>query len=216
MATDRVSSYVAHLPALLQEDAFVGRFLLAFERILSGLHPPDPADPFPQQAGLEDILDRIHTYFAPEQTPADFLPWLASWVTLSLREDWDEEETRRFISRIVPLYQYRGTKYGLEQILETYTNEDATIYEFDHPPHYFQVVLTLSQPTPERRRSMEKIALAIIDQEKPAHTFYKLQILFPSMQIRNDGDDPKYPPNTRGVWIGRTTTLGTTSETGGR
>ncbi len=32
MATDRVSSYVAHLPALLQEDAFVGRFLLTFVR----------------------------------------------------------------------------------------------------------------------------------------------------------------------------------------
>ena len=134
MATDRISSYLTYLPALFHEDAFVGRFLLAFERILSGLQPPDPdalrsttgAEVSEPPPGLEEIVDHIHTYFVPgphlpkpERAPADFLPWLASWVALSVREDWEEEEKRRFINRIVSLYQYRGTKYGLEQILET-------------------------------------------------------------------------------------------------
>jgi len=31
-----VSSYLQYLPAILQEDPFMGRFLLAFEKILSG------------------------------------------------------------------------------------------------------------------------------------------------------------------------------------
>src|SRR5262249_40193319 len=139
MATDRVSSYLTHLPALFQEDPFVGRFLLAFERILSGLKPPDSDEPrlatggetSEQPLGLEEIVDKISTYFVPgpqlapaERAPAGFLPWLASWVALSVREDWEEEEKRRFISRIVSLYRHRGTKYGLEQILETYTGED--------------------------------------------------------------------------------------------
>src|SRR5262245_1786573 len=90
MATDRVSGYLAHLPALFHEDPFVGRFLLAFERIISGLRPPDPHDPVGDQPGLEEIIDRIHTYFAPgpgadsdARAPDEFLPWLASWVALA-------------------------------------------------------------------------------------------------------------------------------------
>lgn len=211
MADDRVSSYVMHLPALVQEDAFIGRFLLAFERILSGLRPPDLADPFPVQPGLEAIIDRLHTYFAPgpgladvERAPDEFLPWLASWVALSLREDWQEEEKRRFISRIVSLYQYRGTKRGLEEILETYTGEEAVLYEFDESPHYFQVEITLSEPTPEGLRRKEKIARAIIEQEKPAHSFYALRVLVPTMRIINA--DPE-----RGIRVGQNTLLGTTA-----
>jgi phage tail-like protein len=223
MATDRVSSYLTHLPALFHEDAFVGRFLLAFERILSGLQPRDPDEPRlvadagadEQPPGIEEIIDQIHTYFIPgpqlpaaERAPTGFLSWLASWVALSVREDWEEEEKRRFISRIVSLYKHRGTKYGLEQILETYTGEEAVIYEFDQPPHYFQVEMTLSEPTPAGLRRKERIARAIIDQEKPAHTFYALRILVPTMRIINADPD-------RGIRVGQNTLLGTTAGRGG-
>ncbi len=223
MAIDRVSGYLTHLPALFQEDAFVGRLLLAFERILSGLQPPDSDEPrlateggtTEQPPGLEEIIDKIYTYFIPgpqsspdERAPKGFLPWLASWVALSVREDWEEEEKRRFISRIVSLYRHRGTKYGLEQILETYTDEDAVIYEFDQPPHYFQVEMTLSEPTPAGLRRKERIARAIIDQEKPAHTFYALRILVPTMRIVNADPD-------HGIRVGQTTLLGTTAGKGG-
>jgi hypothetical protein len=34
--SSRVSSYLEYLPASQQADPFLGRFLLAFERILSG------------------------------------------------------------------------------------------------------------------------------------------------------------------------------------
>jgi len=215
MATDRVSGYLAHLPALFHEDPFVGRFLLAFERIISGLRPPDPHDPLGDQPGLEEIIDRIHTYFAPgpgadsdARAPDEFLPWLASWVALSLREDWAPEEQRRFVSRIVSLYRKRGTKAGLEDILETYTGEEAIIYELDQPVHYFQVEMTLREQDAATLRRKEKIARAIIDQEKPAHSFYALRILVPTMQIIND--------RTRGgIILGQNSLLGTTSRIGG-
>jgi phage tail-like protein len=216
----RVSSYLTYLPALFQPDsAFVGRFLLAFERILSGLSPLDADDPIPLQPGLEEILDHIQTYFIPgpgiaegQRAPTDFLPWLASWVALSLREDWEEEEKRRFISRIAPLYQYRGTLQGLKELLQTYTGEAATVYECDQPPHYFQVEMTLSEPTPERLRRKEKIARAIIDQEKPAHTVYALRILIPTMQIVNEAEHDT--ERRRGIWVGKTTVLGTKTSSG--
>jgi phage tail-like protein len=214
MAEDRVSTYLVHLPALLQNDAFVGHFLLAFERILSGLHPSDPQDPLTTHPGLEDVIARLYTYFVPgpreaeaAQAPEAFLPWLASWVALSVREDWTAEEKRRLISRIVALYRYRGTRRGVEDLLHTYTNEDVVIYEFDAPAHYFQVEMTLREPTPERRGRIERIARAMLEQEKPAHTVYALRILTPTMRIMNADRE-------HGIRVGQTTLLGTTSERG--
>lgn len=208
MASARVSSYLDYLPAIFRQDVFAGRFLLAFERVLSGLHPPEPDDPLPQQPGLEALIEELHRYFdpapaAPEQgrTPETFLPWLAGWVGLSLRQDWSEEEKRRFLSQIVTLYRWRGTKQGLQRMLETYTQEPVEIYEFDAPAHYFQVEITLSVRDPRLLRRKEKIARAIIDQEKPAHTFYALTVLTPAMQIRNDLET--------GLRLGVNTLLGT-------
>jgi phage tail-like protein len=208
MASARLSSYLDYLPAIFRQDDFAGRFLLAFERVLSGLHPPDPDDPLPQQPGLETLVEGLHRYFdpaptAPEQgrTPAEFLPWLAGWVGLSLRQDWSEDEKRRFLSQIVTLYRWRGTKRGLQRMLETYTQEPVEIYEFETPAHYFQVEITLSERDPRLLRRKEKIARAIVDQEKPAHTFYALTVLTPAMQIRNDPDI--------GLRLGINTLLGT-------
>jgi phage tail-like protein len=210
MTTNRTSSYGQYLPAILQADPFLGRFLLAFERVLSGISPPDPDDPFPDQPGLENYLDRIHTYFDPlgdktgkpeERSPAEFLPWLASWVALSLRDDWEEEVRRRFISQIVPLYRQRGTKAGLKKLLELYTSEEVEIYEFHHLPSFFQVRMTLSTKEFQQKQQIAKI---IINQEKPAHTIYVLQIITPTMQIVNEPIPPE-----EGLIVGRTTILGT-------
>lgn len=214
MSHGRTSNYLSYLPAIFQQDPFVGRFLLAFERILSGLHPAEPDDPYPEQPGLEAHIERLHTYFDPApdtpdtdaRTPAAFLPWLADWVALDLREDWTDEEKRRFLSQIVSLYRWRGTKRGLQRMLETYTREQVDIYEFQEPSHYFQVEVTLSERDPAVLRRKEKVARAIIDQEKPAHTFYALTVLTPTMQLRNE-------PET-GLRLGVNTLLGTASRDG--
>ena len=55
---NQMSTYLQYLPAILQENAdaqgvtFLGRFLLAFEQILSGLGDPE-------QPGLEEIIGGI-------------------------------------------------------------------------------------------------------------------------------------------------------------
>ena len=195
------SQYLSYLPALFGEAvddngvSLLGQFLLAFEHILSQKRIFTNRD-LANQPALGELLNEIHDYFDPSKTPngelrrnqintigepkADFLPWLASWVALTLRDDWDVEEKRRFIRGVIPLYKFRGTKQGLERVLQIYTNLEqddvVNIYEFPDIPHYFQVELTLASVDPIQYRVKQQIAVAIIDQEKPAHTFYSLII----------------------------------------
>ncbi|MBX3158039.1 MAG: phage tail protein I [Deltaproteobacteria bacterium] len=212
-----MSSYLEHLPAAFAEDPFLARFLLAFERILTGLPQPDAASLPTIPAGLEQVIDRIETFFDPEDTPAEFLPWLAGWVATSLREDWDAATRRRFIANIVPLYRRRGTKHGLQKLLQLYLNPDALpetdldldvqITEPDDQPHYFNVNFTVRDKSDLNRKAA--IAMDLIDREKPAHTFYGLNISYPSLQIT---DAPKKGENGEyisGVFVGVNTILGT-------
>lgn len=189
-----VSSYLQYLPAILQEDPFMGRFLLAFEKILSGVKDLPNYEKIIQGnsenvPGLEEIINRIETYFHPQETPEQFLPWLAGWVALSLRDDWETSTKRAFIREIVKLYRIRGTKEGLASVLKLYLvnsgfGDKVEIFDqFDNFPNYFQVQLTLNDRDPEKYWRQSRIAKAIIDQEKPAHTFYSLKILVPTMQL---------------------------------
>jgi phage tail-like protein len=182
------SSYLDYLPAVFYDDRFIGRFLLAFEAILSGVpHAPEGIS-LPE--GFDSILDRIHTYVSPTESPDEFLPWLAAWVALSLRDDWPEPVKRDFIQQIIPLYRQRGTKAGLKTMLQIYLQKQVAtqteyveIYEFDAIPQYFQVQLRLDSQNLTEFRRKETVARAIIEQEKPAHTVYALQILMPTMRL---------------------------------
>ncbi|MBW4631786.1 MAG: hypothetical protein KME30_07740 [Iphinoe sp. HA4291-MV1] len=205
-----------YLPAIYQEDPFVGQFLLAFEKVLLGI---DDNIPFPQPTddikfqpkgwedkGLEEAIASIAIFFDPigdgkeQRTPKEFLNWLAGWVALSLRDDWEEDAQRRFIGRIVSLYKQRGTKAGMTEMLKTYTGMGVEVKDdFKIPlqigvtstvgidtwiseglPHYFKVKIILQKLEDLDLNRKRQIAEAIIDQEKPAHTFYHLDIEVPS------------------------------------
>lgn len=192
--SELVSNYLQYLPANLQEQEFVGQFLLAFEKILSGLADLPSDDKIitgdsVNPPGLEEIIDRLYLYFNPQETPETFLSWLAGWVALSLRDDWSVEVKRAFIQQIVKLYRWRGTKQGLTAVLKLYLinagfGDKVEIFDqFDDFPNYFQVQLTLNDRDPEKYWRQARIAKAIIDQEKPAHTYYALKILVPTMEI---------------------------------
>ncbi|WP_224245077.1 phage tail protein [Hyalangium gracile] len=203
-SNEPVSRYLQHLPAVFQAEPFLGRFLLAFERILGGL------DLAQEPQAVEQILDRIHTYFQPggdgeredERAPAEFLPWLAGWVATSLRDDWDEETRRRFIRRIPALYRLRGTPAGLKEMLRIYlgSETDIEIHEDDNTPYYFRVSFSVAERDATLLARRFRIAQAIIEQEKPAHTFYGLAIRYPQMQIVTEG------PNR--LTVGKNTVLG--------
>lgn len=200
------SNLLQYLPAIYQQDPFVGQFLLAFEKILLGRQDgvpfPDAGVNFPQQ-GLEETVASLATYFYPKQTPDEFLPWLASWTAFSLRADLAPAQQRDFIANIIQLYRWRGTKKNLQDLLKIFTIGTPTVAEAQgvefqigvhstigvdtflggSPPHYFKVTVAFARLAPTVLERQETIVRALIDLEKPAHTFYELDVQFPSMQV---------------------------------
>lgn len=205
------SKYLRYLPSIYQakenDPAFLGRFLKAFEKMLSGI---DDGVDIPGQSlkGIEEILDNIHDKFDSDVTDSDFLPWLAGWVALSLKEgeSWSDPKKRELITRIVPLYQKRGTKEGLEEYLKIYVGEGVRIIDelnsfqigvssrvgidtiIDGLPLYCFIVdvpfsASFSESGSLVRSETEKSIREIIDIEKPAHTYYRINFNISTMQV---------------------------------
>lgn len=206
-AAQSPSSLLQYLPAIYQEHPFIGQFLLAFEKLLLGR---DDEVPFPKlegvefpAKGLEESIAEIAYYFDPKLIPEEFLPWLASWTAFTLRADLDVMKQRDFIAKIIPLYRWRGTKANLQRLLKIYTVGTPTISEHADAelqicvrstigkdtyvggvlPHFFRVTISLPRAAPAVQERQMAIAHALIELEKPAHTFYELKLAFPSMRI---------------------------------
>lgn len=193
------SGYLQYLPAIYSEDPFLGRFLLAFEQVLSGLQGAE-SEP---KRGLEEIIRDISRLFDPFETPADFLPWLAEWVAISLRADWTPGQKRDFLANIVPLYRLRGTKQGLERFVSLYVQGSPTIQEATGTPlqvgvqatvgvdtyidggapHFFRVMVSLPAPDPATLDRELTIVKALIELQKPAHTTYELEPVHDTLKV---------------------------------
>ncbi len=192
---------------------FVGQFLKVFEKILSGIDDDVKAEDATggeqEIIGIEEILENIHDYFDPLFTPGpsaaepDFVSYLADWVGLTLRQNWPEDKKRRLIAEIVPLYKKRGTREGLTHILQIFVGEHVIIEDVlpeiqvginswilkgglrlgGYKPHFFVVNIMIESFNLDFLRNIEKNIRAIIDLEKPAHTYYALSYRFPGIQV---------------------------------
>ncbi|MCO4760803.1 MAG: PASTA domain-containing protein [Myxococcales bacterium] len=89
--------------------------------------------------GVSDRIDEMHRLFRPLEAEARFLPWLSSWIALHLEDDWSEEVKRRWLRHAPALYNIRGTKRALEELLEIYTGTRPTIIENEWPEGAFRV-----------------------------------------------------------------------------
>ena len=156
-----------------------------FERFLRGFE--DAGEP------LNELLSSLHRHFDADSAPADFLPWLATWVALDLDENWLQLRRRRLIKEAIWLYRWRGTRRGLSRYLELYSGIKPEIN--DQPfsgmrlgpgtllgrdtvlggvqPHTF--VVTMAVPDPSALN--EEIVRLIIESQKPAHAAYDLRIV---------------------------------------
>ena len=179
-----------YLPALYRKDELMGRFLMLFESFWTP---------------IEGQIDALPLYFDPRFAPPEFLPWLASWLSLVLDEQWPLDQRRKLLRAAASLYRRRGTRRGLQEYLEIYTGQPARIIEHraynlrlgsaarlgpaialgkGNVPHTFVVLLRLppavsgDDPVERVRKESERRRKieAIIEAEKPAHTAYELRL----------------------------------------
>jgi len=72
-------------------------------------------------------LDCLEAYVSPRQAPEDFLPWLASWVSVTVAESWPSERKRAVVASAVRRHRDGGTRRGLQAQLELLTDGDVVV-----------------------------------------------------------------------------------------
>ncbi|OEJ32458.1 phage tail protein [Streptomyces subrutilus] len=100
------------LPALYADDDFAQRFTAGLDTVL---------------APVFSALDNLPAYFDPRLAPADFLPWLASWVGGADDPRWPLELRREAVARAVELHRWRGTRRGLTEALRLILGVSAEV-----------------------------------------------------------------------------------------
>lgn len=151
------SRYLRYLPAIFQENEFLGRYLRIFETIW------EP---------LEWRENHMNLYFDPRTCPPSFLPWLASWLDVALQPYWPESRSRRLIAAATELYRWRGTAYGLSRMIEVVTGITPKITEDPAQPFVFRVALTIPPGSDIDARLIDDL----VRTHKPAHAGYILDI----------------------------------------
>ncbi|HEX8475973.1 MAG TPA: phage tail protein [Pyrinomonadaceae bacterium] len=194
------TSYLRYLPAVYQEDErsrdFLERFLALFETFFGG---------------LEREIDHVARYFdaAADATSGEYLRWLSSWLAVGVDKSWTEEKLRALVLRAPALYRKRGTREGLEEMIEIFTgerplviehfqrkcgvasdektrSEDATSSIIDIERLFTRLYgddpycfCVLLKPFQVRTEEERKTVRRILDAEKPAHTCAGMHVLQP-------------------------------------
>ena len=109
------SSYLRYLPAIYQDDLFLGRFLRIFEDILAPIHR---------------TVRTVPQSFDPRLAPQPLLDILAGWVGTAKLDRCSEERWRHLVSQTIWLHRWRGTKKGLRLVLELTTGRRPLITEY--------------------------------------------------------------------------------------
>lgn len=115
------STYLEYLPAYYQEDeagaAMLERFLSIFETVFST---------------LEDTRNSTLSLIDSSDTSKANLAWLSRWLGLTYDDSWDEERWRVLMREAPGLFGIRGTREGIERIIEIYSQMRPLIYEPMH------------------------------------------------------------------------------------
>jgi phage tail-like protein len=163
---------IDQLPSIYQEDHFARMFTAGFDDVL---------------APVFNVLDCLEAYIDPYLTPADFLPWLARWVAVTIEEDWPIERQRRFVANAVTLFRYKGTITGLRGELGLYTGGQVEISEsgaaaYSRTPNgafpgedvpRLGIRIVVDDPSTVSLRGIEEVVAAA----KPAHVVHSVEVV---------------------------------------
>jgi phage tail-like protein len=158
LAPGSASSYMQYLPVIFHGagSETINRLLLLFENLW------EP---------LEQRLQYIDMYFDPRTCPASFLLWLASWFEVRISPHWPEARVRALLPALIELYRWRGTEYGLTQIIQVCIGMRPTITQSPSEPFVLHIACKL----PEDGSADRKLLDELIQANKPAHVGYVLE-----------------------------------------
>lgn len=181
-------TYTKYLPEIYtneSKDSFLDRYLSLFESFMQD---------------IEEKIDFISHNFDPEKTSGDMLRWLCSWLDIDVDFTWSDDKIRKLIKRAPYIFERRGTKEAIEEILEIYLGVKPIIIEnfqlncmrqnaemidlvnslYGNNPYNFTVLAMLDRELSDD----EKISIKkILDNESPAYCTYKFVILEPWMAL---------------------------------
>jgi phage tail-like protein len=183
-------SMVRYLPTVYQtdgvggENSFLKRYMWIFHHLLDS---------------VVEKIENLPNYFQPYKAPEDFLPWLASWMGLTLDENWPPLKKRQTLRDAAYLYSARGTRKCIETLIDLFTGVKPEVRENTWPYKGFRVGISsiigvdsvILPPMnlancfmvyiPIRYGEVSQEMLVkihqIIQSEKPAHTAYFLKFL---------------------------------------
>ena len=220
---------IDYLPAIYrgpepESGEFLARLLIPFDRLLlDNTWSPQEPDAYAAElarrdrtgkrdlahlhllfdAPLEREVGHLHRLFDANETPEEFLPWLAGWAALSFQPQLSSVKRRKLLSRIIALYRIRGTRRYLQEILVICLNATPAVLDPEMPmmqigvhstvavdtylgggaPHFFQVRLVAPEMTAQQLEEEIGLATSIIELAKPAHTYYELDVVSATMQL---------------------------------
>lgn len=146
-----------------QDEGFVQRFTAALDAVL---------------APVFCALDNLPAYFDPQLTPEYFLDWLAGWVGLDPYEKWDSVLRRRLVAEAVGLHQARGTKRGIERVVEIFAGVDhgkVTIEESEESDWLLTVRVTADRRDADVER-LKRVVEDVVTKVVPAHIFARVVV----------------------------------------
>lgn len=118
---------------------FFEEFVRAFDEVLAPIHA---------------VVEDLDLYLDPRTCPSDFLPWLSSWLGISLNERWPLPRRRRFVAEAASIFRLRGTAEGLRRAVRLYTGAEPEVIE--------PGVVTVSQiPRPELTPQLSMVVIIV-------------------------------------------------------
>jgi phage tail-like protein len=167
------------LPAIYQEGDFGLRFVAGLETLL------DP---------IVATLDVLPEYFHPDLAPSDVLDLLAAWLGLAVDESWPDERRRHALRLAAELGRRRGTRSGLELVLNVAFPDLPLRVEDGGKVSWTTDPDGAAEPGPSTfvvycdtplEDSRQAAVARVIEHAKPVHIGYRLRVRSP--KTRTDG-----------------------------
>jgi phage tail-like protein len=220
---------------------FLDGYLKVLEALLSGRDEPKAKQYGSLAGTIDSFPARLDPGLTPVDGTAPgvplrspFLDYLASWVALTFDQNWPLDKKREWLKRIVPLYKRRGTRAGISEYLAMFVGRRARVDELPGgfvvgesstvaidsfiaggPAHFFLVRINYGFfPDPftiEAWKNLRQGTRAIVDLEKPAHTYYALHARTPGIivggALYGGSDGPPASRNKGRATVGRDTLI---------